>query len=110
MDLKNIQQLNEVVEQILAEDEESRNDDKRLTFKVLSQILTGSRKNALLTLRMSDLQKIPAFATITRCRAKIQNKDHKYLPTRKEVRHKRKINEQIWLTYFTGTPLFTQCV
>lgn len=110
MALNDIKKLNDLVEQVLADDEESRNDDKRLTFKVMSQILTGDKKAKFLTLRMLDLRKLPAFSAITRCRAKIQNVDHKYLPTREGIREKRRINEQAWQTYFTGTPCFTQCV
>ena len=105
---KTIEQLNTLVEQVLADDEESRNDDKRLTFKVMSQILTGDKRAVFLTLRMCDLRRLPAFSAIARCRAKIQNRDHKYLPTKVEVRKKRKINEQDWRTYFTGTPYFSQ--
>lgn len=100
-----IETLTKTVISILEADTESRNDDRRLTFKVL-QRLQGKCKGPLLTLKLRELRKLPAFATITRVRAVLQNQLHKYLPTSPEVRRQRQINEDDWMGYITGTPVF----
>jgi len=91
---------------IMEADTESRNDDRRLTFKVLLRLKGESDREPVLTLKLRELRKLPAFATITRVRAVIQNNLHKYLPTSPEVRRKRLINEDVWMEYITGTPVF----
>ncbi len=105
---KDTERLVSLIYDILENDEESRNDDKRLTFKVLAQILTGDRKVRTLSLSMKDLKKLPVFATITRARALLQNKQGWFLPTRREVRQRRRIDEETWRTYLTGTDPFPQ--
>lgn len=97
--------ITKAVVQVLESDPESRNDDRRLTFKVLQQ-LKGESKTNILVLKIGELWKLPAFATIARVRAVLQNNLNKYLPTVLEVRKKRRISEQAWLTYITGTPVF----
>jgi len=101
-----IEKITRTVVEILEADTESRNDDRRLTFKVLQRLQGGEGKGPFLQLYLRDLRKLPAFATITRVRAVIQNNLHKYLPTSPEVRRKRRIAEETWLNYITGTPVF----
>lgn len=108
MEKKDLQKIAELVVKELAGDIESRNDDKRLTFRVLSKVLTGNDKARVLSLRMDDLRRLPSFAHITRVRARIQNDLRQYLPTLAEVRRKRRINEEVWRNYITGTEIFPQ--
>lgn len=101
-----IVKITKAVVTVLETDPESRNDDRRLTFEVL-QLLKGNRiKEPVLTLKLRELRKLPAFSTIARVRAVIQNELSKYLPTSPEVRRKRRIAEETWLSYITGTPVF----
>ena len=108
--MKNIskKKLVEIIINILADDAESRNDDKRLTFKVLSKLLTNDERSALLSLSLRDLQKLPVFSSITKIRAIIQNDHKQFLPTLGNVRLTRRIDEQEWLDWVTGTPRFSQ--
>jgi len=101
-----IETLVKTVVSIMEADKESRNDDRRLTFKVLQRLKGESDKEPVLTLKLRELRKLPAFATITRVRAVIQNNLHKYLPTSPEVRRQRRIGEETWLEYITGTAVF----
>ena len=100
-----IVKITKAVVQVLETDPESRNDDRRLTFKVLQQ-LKGDSSSKIFVLKLRELYKLPAFTTIARVRAVLQNEMLKYLPTSPEVRRKRRISEDAWLTYITGTPVF----
>ena len=102
----NIVKITKAVVQVLENDPESRNDDRRLTFEVLQLLKGNSIKEPVLTLKLRELRKLPAFATITRVRAVIQNELSKYLPPSPEVRRQRRINEETWLEYITGTKVF----
>jgi len=84
---KEIKKVTKLCEKFLKEDERTRNDDKWLTYKVMREFTN-------IFIPFEDFKKIPAFETIKRCRAKIQNKEHKFLPTNPEVRRKRKIREE----------------
>lgn len=101
-----IEKITKLVAQVLESDPESRNDDRQLTFKVLQKLKGGNGKEPILELKLRDLRKLPAFATITRVRAVIQNELGKYLPTSEEVRRQRRISEETWLEYITGTKTF----
>lgn len=98
-------QITKAVATVLENDPESRNDDRRLTFKVLQQ-LQGDSSSKIFVLKLRELYKLPAFTTIARVRAVLQNELSKYLPTSPEVRKKRRISEETWLNYITGTPVF----
>ena len=100
-----IVKITKAVVQVLETDPESRNDDRRLTFKVLQQ-LKGDSSSKIFVLKLRELYKLPAFTTIARVRAVLQNEMLKYLPTSPEVRRKRRISEDAWLNYITGTPVF----
>jgi hypothetical protein len=103
-----IEDVTHAVIEVLQHDEESRNDDKRLTFKVLARLLPGDDKRRKIELKMTQLRKLPAFATITRVRAFVQNELGKYLPTKAEVREKRRISEEAWHDWTTGTRNFPE--
>jgi hypothetical protein len=71
----------------LKEDERCRNDDKWLTYKVFREFTN-------IYIPFEDFKKLPAFETVKRCRAKIQNVEHKFMPTSEEVRKKRRMREE----------------
>ena len=79
--------VSSIVEDLLEKEERCRNDDKYLTFKVM-------QKFTKIYIPFEDFSKIPAFETVKRCRAKIQNKEKRFLPTDPEVRKKRRIREE----------------
>lgn len=86
----------------LSKDLESRNSDIRLMKMVwweyhnskLFQNLEGDT-----CVRLKDLDDLPREDHIKRIRAKIQNEEYRYLPTRLEVVKARKINEDKWRNY-----------
>ena len=82
-----LKEVKKLVEQILAEDERARNDDKWLIYRVLSHYTK-------VYIPFEDFEKIPSYETITRARRLIQNKEGKYLPTDPEVLKKRRIFEE----------------
>lgn len=89
--------LKEKVEHILRENEEARNSDKLLTILLWKKYCYKkiyNAKNGLDYISLNDYYELPSPDHISRCRRKIQ--ETKYLPTRKEVRIKRKINEMEW--------------
>jgi hypothetical protein len=88
-EIKTVQAL---VIKLLQEDERCRNDDKWLTFRVMQHFTN-------IFIPFEDFQKIPAFETIKRCRAKIQNVENLYLPTDEKVKRKRKGREEIFKDY-----------
>ena len=98
-EIKNIENL---VNEILREDIRARNDDKYLTFRVLQQILTGERSSELLSMSLNDIKKLPAFETVKRVRAKIQNKEKLFLPSSAAVRHRRRIREEDFRAWASG--------
>jgi len=87
-----IKLVGELVLELLRTDTRARNDDKYLTFRVLQRILKQS--DYRLSFSLTDLAKLPAFETIKRVRAKIQNVDKKFLPTTRDARIKRHIREE----------------
>jgi len=79
--------VSKLVMEYLKNDERCRNDDKWLTYRVMSNFTK-------IYIPFEDFKKIPAFETIKRCRAKIQNVDKLFLPTLEEVKKKRKQRQQ----------------
>lgn len=79
--------VTEIVTELLKTDERCRNDDKWLTYKVM-------RKFTRMYIPFEDFKKIPAFETIKRCRAKIQNELRLYLPTNEEVIKRRRQRQE----------------
>jgi hypothetical protein len=89
MEFKTVTQL---VEHLLKVDERCRNDDKWLTYKVM-------RWYTNIYIPFEDFNKLPAFETVKRCRAKLQNEQGLYLPTIQEVinkRQKRQTDVAVW--------------
>lgn len=78
--------VKELVLKLLAEDERCRNDDKWLTYRVMRHFTN-------IYINFDDFKKIPAFETIKRIRAHIQNKQRLYLPTDPSILKKRRIRE-----------------
>jgi len=115
-DKKKIEQIVELVVKVLEKDEESRNNDNRLVFKVLTYFLDEAERpqqfvkksDIQLLLSLRNIHTLPAFSTIIRARAMIQNKLNMYLPTSKEIRQRRRISEDQWHEYLTGTKKFPQ--
>ena len=84
---REIEKTYNMVMDVLRKDPRARDDDKWLILKVMSKLTK-------IYIPFEDLDKIPAFETITRVRRKIQNDEKKYLPTSESVRKKRRIREQ----------------
>lgn len=80
--------------ELLEKDIRCRNDDKYLTYCVM-------RKYTNIYIPFEDFGKIPAFETIKRTRANIQNKQKLFLPTIEEVRIKRRIREETFKEIFS---------
>lgn len=92
-------ELRDTVEEVLAANEDARNDDKYLIYDVMKKkgvkeirCVDGTTQ---LQLSLDDLEKIPSFESITRLRRKIQNDDKLYLPTHATVLHKRGFTEDV---------------
>lgn len=83
---KEFESVKEIVEFLLANDERCRNDDKYLTFKVMQKFTD-------IYIPFEDFGKIPAFETVKRIRAHIQNVEGRFLPTDAKVRERRKKRE-----------------
>lgn len=81
-----INSVKNIVQELLAQEERCRNDDKYLTFRVM-------QRYTKIYIPFEDFKKIPAFETIKRCRAKIQNEEKKFLPTLESVKIKRRQRE-----------------
>lgn len=72
--MNNLSTIKNIVEEILMEDEESRNNDAWLIIKVLRSL--GHEIN----ISYDQLKEMPSFETITRCRRLIQNTERKFPP------------------------------
>jgi hypothetical protein len=75
--MKTKEELNKtrnIILEILERDERARNDDKWLTFQVM-------RRFTNIYIPFEDFAKIPAFESIKRIRAYIQNKEKRFVPT-----------------------------
>ena len=77
-----LKKVKEIISEILANDIRARNDDKYLTFLVM-------RRFTNIYINFEDFKKIPAFESIKRIRAVIQNKEKLYLPTDEKVINRR---------------------
>ena len=84
-----IKKVKEIVEELLKSDERCRNDDKWLTYLVM-------RRFTNIYINFDDFKKIPAFETIKRNRAYIQNTQKLYIPTDIKVRKRRHQRETIF--------------
>jgi len=80
---REIKKVYELVEKLMQEDIRCRNDDKWLTYRVMRHFTN-------IFIPFEDFKKIPAFETIKRTRAKIQNVEERLVPTDEKVRQRRK--------------------
>ena len=62
----------QIVEELLRDDPRCRKDDKWLIIQTLKKL------GFSFYIDYRDLEDIPAFETITKCRRKIQNEENKY--------------------------------
>lgn len=83
-----------MVEKILREDERARNDDLWLTYRLYSKLTK-------IFIPFEDFKKLPPPETISRCRRKIQNGQHRFLPTDLGVLERRRIREGDVRSYFS---------
>ena len=90
-----IHKVTDLVLDLLKDDVRCRNDDKWLTYRVM-RFFTN------IYIPFEDFKKIPAFETIKRCRAKIQNVDQLYLPTEEQVIRRRKQRSKIFRNQFNN--------
>jgi len=89
----NEQKLKDVVHEVLSEDYKSRNSDKWLILEVLRKM--GFK----IYIDYNELEDIPSFESITRCRRFIQNNLGECLPNQQvdEMRNrKQEENKLIW--------------
>lgn len=93
-----IKELKSQIEYVLSVDEKTRNSDIELMIEVWKRfypdhIRKGS--NGDLGIYLQDLYKVPYQDSIKRIRAMIQS-EGKYLPTKKTIAEKRRINMDMW--------------
>jgi len=88
-EFKTVKQL---VLSLLKEDERCRNDDKWLTFRVMQHYTK-------IYIPYEDFVKIPAFETVKRTRANIQNDEGLFLPTSVDVLKKRHRRQEDVVTF-----------
>lgn len=84
-----IRTVQEMITELLENDVRCRNDDKWLTYQVM-------RRFTKIYIPFEDFQRIPAFETIKRVRAKIQNKEKRFLPTDPKVLVKRGHRQEVF--------------
>ncbi len=97
---KEISLVKKIVENALNESTRARNDDKHLTFLVLRYYLYHKSKPGTVTITLEDLPDLPAFETITRVRAQIQNVEKRFLPTNAAVKKRRKMRQSYFREEF----------
>lgn len=97
-------QVKKLVEEVLTNNQQTRNDDKLLVFTVLHKIKYPNYgvNFVSLTVRSADLEKFPSPESIIRARAYIQNVEKKFLPTDEVVIKKRKLQQKEYRTFAAG--------
>ena len=90
--LAEIKTIDGLVRRLLQVDERCRNDDKWLTFRVMRHFTN-------IYIPFEDFKKIPAFETVKRCRAKIQNNEGLYPPTDAKALARRQQRERVFSNY-----------
>lgn len=84
---KEFKKVKELVEELLRTDDRCRNDDKWLTYQVMRYFTN-------IYIPFEDFNKLPAFETVKRVRATIQNTENRFLPTDPDVFKKRYVRAQ----------------
>jgi len=98
---KKIKDLKKKIEFILESNPKARNSDQYLTLCIWATyypeyIFQDGRGKAVL---LENIMALPREDNVKRLRAKIQNEEHKWLPTTVEVAKKRGILEEVWYKY-----------
>jgi len=88
---KEFDSVKKLVEGILAKDEQARNSDQWLIYKVISEICRIYDKKMYIPFEL--FQNFPAYESVTRCRRKL-NEEGKYLPTDQKVIERRRGRER----------------
>jgi hypothetical protein len=88
--------LTKRVENILSRDNNAKNSDKWLIYRVLEEISQENGEKLFIPFTLFD--EFPSFESITRCRRKL-NEEGKHLPTDREVIEKRKKREKVFRTW-----------
>lgn len=87
------------VTEVLASTPKARDSDQYLTLVIWATYyksrLFKNEKGAT-SVQLADIMELPREDNVKRIRAKIQNEQHKYLPTSLEVAKQRRINEDEW--------------
>lgn len=95
--------MKQVVHDVLANDERSRNDDRWLQLKVLEamgyNIVIG--KEAIVWYIDPTNFDIPNFESIRRVRQELQNNEGQFLPTDPAVLYQRRIKEETIRSYYS---------
>lgn len=87
--------VKERVEFVLRNYPETRNDDFYL-WLIYVRLFCKELAKYISYIPYEVLKKAPKFETIRRVRQKIQNEEHKYLPTNPKVLKKRRLLEKTW--------------
>ena len=90
--IKEFKSVEALVRVLMTQDERCRNDDKWLTFRVFEEIAKANNERIYLPFKL--FSQFPAFETVKRTRAKIQNVEKVLLPTDPQVLLKRQRREQ----------------
>ena len=91
--------LKDQVEITLKDYPESRNSDVTLTIALWKKFysahikVTSTNEHGIL---LKSLYTLPSQDNVKRCRAMIQNDEHRLLPTDSRVRKTRRIKEEEW--------------
>ena len=97
--LKEFRTVKALIENLMETEERCRNDDKYLTYRVFEIIAKNhGHRGIFIPFDIWDL--FPAFETVKRTRAHIQNKEGRLLPTDEKVKRKRKRREVEVYTMF----------
>jgi hypothetical protein len=83
--------LQSQVEDILNRIPETRNSDKKLTWAVWRYFYSIGMQ-----ITEEQFMDLPSQDSVKRIRAKLQNDDHRYLPTNLEIALKRGFKEEEW--------------
>ena len=83
----------QLVEHYLAISDRAKNDDKFLTWAVFNHIAQKYNKNVFIPFEL--FEKFPAFETVKRMRALIQNKEKKFCPTEFKVIERRQKRRKV---------------
>jgi len=96
-------ELKSKIEAVLRDVPETRNDDVLLTITIWKKYhssyifqFTPDQRGPGDYVNLLAIRYLPREDHIKRIRAKIQNEEFRFLPTRIEVARQRKINEERW--------------